>query len=79
MGYNWNSAKSQFENVSEKFQKDAIDLFLTHILEMPYNIFGTMQGNLRFETIRKRLTITSIGFNRISAETQFENVLEKIQ
>ena len=30
-------------NVLEKFQKDAIEFCLTHVLEMPYNLSGTMQ------------------------------------
>ena len=50
-----NSGWDTIWNVLEKFQKDAIEFRLRHILEMPYNIFGTIQKNLGQESIRKRL------------------------
>ena len=42
----FNFAEKQFEIVLEEIQKDAIEFRLRHTLEMPYNIFGTLQMNL---------------------------------
>ena len=75
MRWKWSSAKTQLGNVSDYFQKDAIELGLWIILDRSWNNFDQVQLIFGWNTILKTFGKISIRWNRILAKTQIGHSL----